>query len=60
LQSPDRLTLTVGLSYLAGEFSADPRTIAAGAMIALIPILALFAALQRYFFRGVGEGAIKG
>ena len=60
LQSPDKLTLTVGLSYLAGEFSADPRTIAAGAMIALVPILALFAALQRYFFRGVGEGAIKG
>ena len=60
LQSPDKLTLTVGLSYLEGEFSADPRTVAAGAMIALIPILALFAALQRYFFRGVGEGAIKG
>jgi multiple sugar transport system permease protein len=60
LQSPSKLTLTVGLSYLEGEFSADPRTIAAGAMIALIPILALFAVLQRYFFRGVGEGAIKG
>ncbi|HEX4787275.1 MAG TPA: carbohydrate ABC transporter permease [Actinospica sp.] len=60
LQSPDKLTLTVGLSYLEGEFSADPRTIAAGAMIALIPILVLFAVLQRYFFRGVGEGAIKG
>ena len=60
LQSPNKLTLTVGLSYLEGEFSADPRTIAAGAMIALVPILLLFAALQRYFFRGVGEGAIKG
>lgn len=60
LQSPDKLTLTVGLSYLQGEFSADPRTIAAGAMIALVPILVLFAVLQRYFFRGVGEGAIKG
>jgi ABC-type glycerol-3-phosphate transport system permease component len=60
LQSPNKLTLTVGLSYLQGEFSADPRTIAAGAMIALIPILALFAALQSYFFRGVEEGAIKG
>ena len=60
LQSPDKLTLTVGLSYLQGQFSADPRTIAAGAMIALVPILVLFAALQRYFFRGVGEGAIKG
>ena len=60
LQSPNKLTLTVGLSYLQGEFSADPRTVAAGTMIALVPILALFAVLQRYFFRGVGEGAIKG
>ena len=60
LQDPGKLTLTVGLSYLQGEFSADPRTVAAGAMIALIPILLLFAALQRYFFRGVEEGAIKG
>lgn len=60
LQTPDKLTLTVGLSYLQSVFSADPRTIAAGAMIALLPILALFVALQRFFFKGVGEGAVKG
>ena len=54
------MTLTVGLSYLQGQFSADPRTIAAGAMIALVPILVLFVALQRHFFKGVGEGAVKG
>ena len=60
LQTPDKLTLTVGLSYLDGQWSHDPRTIAAGTMIALLPILALFLALQRFFFRGVAEGAIKG
>lgn len=60
LQSPDKLTLTVGLSYLDGQWSHDPRTIAAGTMMALLPILALFLILQRYFFRGVAEGAIKG
>ncbi|GAA1955018.1 carbohydrate ABC transporter permease [Catenulispora subtropica] len=60
LQTPDKLTLTVGLSYLDGQWSHDPRTIAAGTMIALIPILVLFMALQRFFFRGVSEGAIKG
>lgn len=60
LQTPNKLTLTVGLSYLDGQWSHDPRTIAAGTMIALLPILALFLALQRYFFRGVAEGAIKG
>lgn len=60
LQTPDRLTLTVGLSYLQGQFSADPRTIAAGAVVALVPVLVLFVTLQRHFFKGVGEGAIKG
>lgn len=60
LQSPNKLTLTVGLSYLDGQWSHDPRTIAAGTMMALLPILALFLILQRYFFRGVAEGAVKG
>lgn len=60
LQSPGKLTLTVGLSYLQSTFSVDPRTIAAGAMIALVPILVLFVCVQRFFFRGVGEGAVKG
>ncbi|NUR30439.1 MAG: carbohydrate ABC transporter permease [Catenulispora sp.] len=60
LQTPDKLTLTVGLSYLDGQWSHDPRTIAAGTMIALIPILVLFVSLQRFFFRGVSEGAIMG
>jgi len=60
LQSPNKLTLTVDLSYLNGQWSHDPRTIAAGTMMALLPILAVFLALQRFFFRGVAEGAIKG
>jgi ABC-type glycerol-3-phosphate transport system permease component len=60
LQDPGKLTLTVGLSYLQNTFSVDPRTIAAGAVIALLPVLVLFVAAQRFFFRGVGEGAVKG
>jgi multiple sugar transport system permease protein len=60
LQDPSKLTLTVGLAYLQTTFAVDPRTLAAGAMIALVPILVLFLALQRFFFRGVGEGAVKG
>ena len=60
LQSPDKLTLTVGLQYLQGTFSTDQRLIAAGTMIAFIPIALFFGALQRYFFRGVEEGGVKG
>jgi len=60
LNDPGKYTLTVGLQYLNGTFSANPRLIAAGTMIAFLPIVAVFAALQRFFFRGVEEGAVKG
>ncbi|PBC75902.1 carbohydrate ABC transporter membrane protein 2 (CUT1 family) [Streptomyces sp. TLI_235] len=60
LNDPDKYTLTVGLQYLNGTFSANPRLIAAGTMIAFLPIVVVFASLQRFFFRGVEEGAVKG
>ncbi|WP_370416050.1 carbohydrate ABC transporter permease [Streptomyces fradiae] len=60
LNDPGRYTLTVGLQYLDGTFTANPRLIAAGTMIAFLPIVAVFAALQRFFFKGVEEGALKG
>lgn len=60
LTTPEKFTLTVGLEYLSGTFTNNPRVVAAGTMIAFIPIVVFFAALQRYFFRGVDEGAIKG
>ncbi|WP_375165176.1 carbohydrate ABC transporter permease [Streptomyces sp.] len=60
LNDPARYTLTVGLQYLDGTFAANPRLIAAGTMIAFLPVVAVFAALQRFFFKGVEEGAVKG
>ncbi|MFD4508481.1 carbohydrate ABC transporter permease [Streptomyces sp. NPDC058457] len=60
LSDPSRFTLTIGLNYLHGTFTNDERLVAAGTVIAVAPLIALFACLQRYFFRGVGEGAVKG
>ncbi|WDO10669.1 carbohydrate ABC transporter permease [Streptomyces murinus] len=60
LSDPSRFTLTIGLNYLHGTFANDERLVAAGTIIAVAPLIALFACLQRYFFRGVGEGAVKG
>ncbi|WP_240661114.1 MULTISPECIES: carbohydrate ABC transporter permease [unclassified Streptomyces] len=60
LSDPDKFTLTIGLNYLHGTFANDERLVAAGTIIAVAPLIALFAFLQRYFFRGVGEGAVKG
>lgn len=60
LSDPSKYTLTVGMEYLNSNFSANPRIIAAGTMIALIPIIILFAVLQKHFFKGVEDGAVKG
>jgi putative chitobiose transport system permease protein len=60
LSDPGKYTLTVGMAYLNGNFSADPRLIAAGTIIALVPIILLFSFLQRFFFQGVQDGAVKG
>ncbi|MFB7616303.1 carbohydrate ABC transporter permease [Kitasatospora sp. NPDC056181] len=60
LTDPQKYTLTVGLQYLNGTFSSNPRLIAAGTMIAFLPIVVVFGVCQRFFFKGVEEGAVKG
>ncbi|MER6049518.1 carbohydrate ABC transporter permease [Streptomyces sp. NPDC001793] len=60
LSDQSKFTLTVGLNYLHGTFANDQRLVAAGSVIAVLPLIVLFAGLQRYFFRGVEEGAVKG
>ncbi|HEY9899912.1 MAG TPA: carbohydrate ABC transporter permease [Pantanalinema sp.] len=60
LKNPDHYTLPVGIAYLAGTFSANWRLIAAGAVLAIAPILAVFLVLQRFFVEGQTSGAVKG
>lgn len=60
LRDPAKYTLTLGIEYLSGAFSADQRLIAAGTIVAFVPLLILFAFLQRWFFRGIQSGGVKG
>ena len=53
-------TLPVGVNNLQGMFSSNWRFIAAGSILATIPILIFFLAMQRYFISGDNEGAVKG
>ena len=53
-------TLTLGMNRLKGMFIQDPRLIAAGALVSLIPIIIFFCCFQRYFFRGLEQGGLKG
>ncbi|MDO4413283.1 carbohydrate ABC transporter permease [Cutibacterium sp.] len=60
LNDPNKYTLTVGMQYLNSTMSTDPREVAAGTIIALVPIIIVFASMQKIFFRGVETGAVKG
>ncbi len=60
LTDPEKYTLTVGMQYLQANFGTNPRVVAAGTIIALLPIIALFVAMQKQFFKGVESGAVKG
>lgn len=53
-------TLPVGLARFQGQF--DPRwdLLMAGAVVASLPLVIVFAALQRLFVRGLTSGALKG
>lgn len=53
-------TLPVGINNLQGMFSANWRLIASGSIIATIPIIIFFLAMQKYFISGENDGAIKG
>lgn len=60
ISDESKYTLTLGLNRLKGMFVQDPRLIAAGALVSLVPIIVFFICFQRYFFRGLEQGGIKG
>lgn len=60
LSSQDRFTVPVGLSYLLGEFGSDFGALAAGGVIAIVPVVVLFAYVQRFLVQGLSAGAVKG
>lgn len=60
LQSREHYTLPVALSYLTGAFSSNFRYVAAGAVISILPVLAVYVFVQRYFVRGLMAGGVKG
>lgn len=61
LQSEQNWTLAIGLySWVASQLDANWGQFAAGALLASIPVLALFLFLQKYIVGGLTAGAVKG
>ena len=58
--NPKLMTIPVGLATVQGSFGQRNADILASAILGALPLILLFLLLQKHFFRGVGEGAIKG
>jgi multiple sugar transport system permease protein len=52
-------TLPVALANLVGEHVQDTELMMAGAVITVLPVLAVFLLLQRFYFRGIWAGSVK-
>ena len=53
-------TLPVALANLSGEHVQDTELMMAGALLTVLPVIVLYALLQRYYIEGIMVGSIKG
>ena len=60
LSDRDLQTLPVALAALSREHVSDTELMMAGAVVTVLPVLALFLALQRYYLQGLMMGSVKG
>lgn len=60
LNDPDKATIQMGLQAFSYNHQTDFGPMMAGALIAILPILLLFLALQKYFVQGIAFSGTKG
>lgn len=60
ISSDTNKTLPLGLLNFQGQFSTNYTALAAAILIAVVPILAVYALLQRWIVSGLTVGAVKG
>lgn len=60
LTDEDLHTLPVALASLSREHVQDGELMMAGSVLTVLPVLALFLVLQRYYIQGLLAGSVKG
>lgn len=60
ISDKNKMTLPLALSQLNGQYSSDYNVIMAGALISMLPIIALYLGAQKYFKTGLQMGGLKG
>ena len=60
LRTETKKTIQLGLKMFIGQYSAEYGLIMAGSVVSLIPVIAVFLCLQKYFVEGVASTGLKG
>ena len=60
LSSPEHRTVPLALLNFQGQFTTNFSGLSAGILIALVPILIVYALLQKWIVSGLTAGAVKG
>jgi multiple sugar transport system permease protein len=60
LDSQQRYTVPLGLFGFQSGYETEWQLVAAASFIALLPVMAVFVLLQRFFVAGLTAGAVKG
>ena len=60
LNSPEKMTLSVGLATMEGEYVSNYPVMMAGAVLAVIPMIVMFFVFQRRFIEGIATTGSKG
>jgi raffinose/stachyose/melibiose transport system permease protein len=54
------MTIPVSLSGFISQFQSNVNWVAAGCLIGMLPLTLLYLLLQKYFVKGMVDGAVKG
>jgi multiple sugar transport system permease protein len=60
LNSEDKMTVTLGLTLLQGQYYSQWTLLMAGAIVSVIPTLIVFFIAQKYFVEGIVRAGLKG
>ncbi|EPY09178.1 maltose and multiple sugar ABC transporter permease AmyC [Paenibacillus alvei TS-15] len=60
LQKKEMMTIPVALSGFVSQFHSNISWVAAGCFIGMLPLTVVYLFLQKYFVKGMVDGAIKG
>lgn len=60
INTPSKRTLPVAIATFQGVHTTNWGLVFAASLIAIVPVLIIFIALQKYFIKGMTAGAVKG